>query len=137
MASKGWVKGKVIDLNQKNNMDAWRQRLLVSIYTQNLILQYLTFMSQTEEKSQRSITQKEIERLEALLEQKNSYFELYKTDMAKTKKAEEEAKKESETFGYDKVFAMYDEKIAGSTKYEDRKVQKKPKLAGTGKAELQ
>ena len=29
MASKGWVKGKVIDLNQKNNMDAWRQRLEV------------------------------------------------------------------------------------------------------------
>ena len=57
--------------------------------------------------------------------------------MAKTKKAEEEAKKESETFGYDKVFAMYDEKIAGSTKYEDRKVPKKQKIAGTGKSELQ
>ncbi len=46
--------------------------------------------------------------------------------MAKTKAADEEAKKEATTFGYDKVFAMYDEKIAGSTKYEDRRVQKKP-----------
>jgi hypothetical protein len=31
MASKGWVKGKVVDLNQKNNMDAWRQRLEVRL----------------------------------------------------------------------------------------------------------
>ena len=110
-------------------MDAWRQRLEVRNYG-------VTF-EQTEEKAQRSITQKEIERLEALLEAKNSYFELYKTDMAKTKAAEEEAKKEANTYAFDKVFAMYDEKIAGSTKYEDRKVPKKEKRTGSQKSELQ
>ena len=70
------------------------------------------------------------------MEAKNSYFELYKTDMGKTKAAEEEAKKEAKTFGYDKVFAMYDEKIAGSTKYEDRKVPKKEKRTTVQKSEL-
>jgi hypothetical protein len=39
-----------------------------------------------------------------------------------------EHQKESSNFAYDKVFAHYDEKIAGSTKYEDRKVDKRPKL---------
>lgn len=43
--------------------------------------------------------------------------------MAKTRKAEADKAKES-ALSYDKVFAMYDEKIAGSTKYEDRTVQK-------------
>ena len=75
--------------------------------------------------------------MEALLESKNSYFELYKTDMAKTKAAEIEAQKEANTYGFDKVFAMYDEKIAGSTKYEDRRVPKKEKRAGSQKSELQ
>ena len=56
--------------------------------------------------------------------------------MAKTKAAEEEAKKEANTSGFDKVFAMYDEKIAGSTKYEDRKVPKKEKRTGNQKTEL-
>ena len=51
--------------------------------------------------------------------------------MAKTKAAEIEATKEANTYGFDKVFAMYDEKIAGSTKYEDRKVPKKEKRAGS------
>ena len=55
--------------------------------------------------------------------------------MAKTKAAEEEAKKETTTFGYDKVFAMYDEKVAGSTKYEDRKVHKSAKSVTNAKAE--
>ena len=57
--------------------------------------------------------------------------------MAKAKAAEEQEKKEATTFGYDKVFAMYDEKIAGSTKYEDRKVPKKEKRATIQKSELQ
>ena len=57
--------------------------------------------------------------------------------MAKTKAADEEAKKEATTFGYDKVFAMYDEKIAGSTKYEDRRVPKKPSRTGDSKTEQQ
>ena len=56
--------------------------------------------------------------------------------MAKTKSAEEEAKKEANTSGFDKVFAMYDEKIAGSTKYEDRMVPKKEKRTGNSKTEL-
>ena len=47
--------------------------------------------------------------------------------MARTKKAEEALVKESNTFAYDKVFAMYDHKIAGSTLYQDRTVAKKPK----------
>ena len=42
--------------------------------------------------------------------------------MAKTKKAVDDIEKEKQTYGYDKVFAHYDEKIAGSTKYEDRTV---------------
>mgnify|MGYP003352880687 CR=1 FL=1 len=37
MASKGWVKGKVIDLNIKHNMDGWRQRLEVSLASINFL----------------------------------------------------------------------------------------------------
>lgn len=61
--------------------------------------------------------------MQAELDAKNSYFDLYKTDLAKTKKMEQEKKTES-ALSYDKVFAMYDEKIAGSTKYEHRTVNK-------------
>ena len=56
--------------------------------------------------------------------------------MAKTKAAEAEAKKEANTSGFDKCFAMYDEKIAGSTKYEDRRVPKKEKYGGTQRSDL-
>ncbi len=62
--------------------------------------------------------------MQAQLDAKNSYFDLYKTDLAKTKKQEEERKRSESALSYDKVFAMYDEKIAGSTKYEHRTVQK-------------
>ena len=48
--------------------------------------------------------------------------------MAKTKATVEQHKMESSNFGYDRVFAHYDEKCAGSVKYEDRKVAKNPKL---------
>ena len=41
--------------------------------------------------------------------------------MAKTKKTETD-KASEKALSYDKVFAMYDEKIAGSTKYEDRTI---------------
>jgi hypothetical protein len=41
--------------------------------------------------------------------------------MAKTRKMEQDQMKQS-GLSYDKVFAMYDEKIAGSTKYEHRTV---------------
>ena len=47
--------------------------------------------------------------------------------MARTKKAEESQIKEQKTLGFDKVFAMYDHTIAGSTKYEHRVVAKKVK----------
>ena len=47
----------------------------------------------------------------------------------------EEAHKETKTFGYDKVYAHYDEKIAGSTKYEDRKLPKIPKRGGSCRAD--
>lgn len=56
--------------------------------------------------------------------------------MAKTKKTEETAKKEATTFGYDKVYAHYDEKIAGSTLYEHRKVANKMKRGGSTRADL-
>lgn len=41
--------------------------------------------------------------------------------MAKTRKAETD-KANEKGLSYDKVFAMYDEKIAGSTKYEHRTI---------------
>lgn len=56
--------------------------------------------------------------------------------MAKTKKAEETALKEKTIFGYDKVYAHYDEKIAGSTLYQDRKVPNKIKRGGSVRGDL-
>jgi len=44
--------------------------------------------------------------------------------LTKTKKAEEERTRAQSTLGYDKVFAMYDDKIAGSNKYEHRTIEK-------------
>lgn len=41
--------------------------------------------------------------------------------MAKTRKMEQDQTTQS-GLGFDKVFAMYDEKIAGSTKYEHRTI---------------
>lgn len=114
-----WHQSKTIDLNVKTNMDAWRQRLL------------------SEGKSQADITQKEIERLQEQLESKNSYFGLMKTDMARTRKEEADKKAEETKYGYDKVFAHYDEKIAGSTKYEDRKVARKPAKQGPVREDMQ
>ena len=66
-----------------------------------------------------------INELQAKLDAKNSYYDLYKTDLAKTKKLEEERIKNASTLSYDKVFQMYDDKIAGSTKYEHRVIEKK------------
>lgn len=68
--------------------------------------------------------------MQAQLDAKNSYFELFKTDFAKTKEAEVKAKKEATTYGYDKVYAHYDDKIAGSTLYEHRKIPKTVKKGG-------
>ena len=56
--------------------------------------------------------------------------------MAKTKKAVDDMEREKNTYGYDKVFAHYDEKIAGSNKYEHRTVQKKPKPACLNRDEM-
>lgn len=61
------------------------------------------------------------------MEGRNSYFELQKKDEAKQRAAEERARNEM-AMSYDKVFAMYDEKLGGSTKYEDRTVQNAKKL---------
>ena len=82
---------------------------------------------QSEQKASKKTTQDRIDELQAQLDAKNSYFDLYKTDLAKTKKAEEERARCQSTMEYDKVFQMYDEKIAGSTKYEHRTVQKPKK----------
>jgi len=43
---------------------------------------------------------------------------------------------EKTTCGFDKVFAHYDEKIAGSTLYENRKVPNKIKRGGSVRADL-
>lgn len=44
--------------------------------------------------------------------------------MAKTKRLTQAAEEEKTSFAFDKVFAHYDDKIAGSTKYEHRTVSK-------------
>ena len=56
--------------------------------------------------------------------------------MAKTKKAANDSEVEKKTYGYDKVFAHYDEKIAGNTKYEHRTVQKKAGQTGLNREEM-
>ena len=49
------------------------------------------------------------------------------TEMARTKANDKQKMKESSSYAFDKVFAHYDEKIGGSTKYEDRKIPKTAK----------
>ena len=44
--------------------------------------------------------------------------------MTKTKNALKATEREQSNYAYDKTFAHYNDKIAGSTKYEDRKVAK-------------
>lgn len=90
----------------------------------------LTF--QHEARDQKSETDKQIERLQNLLHKKNTYFDKFKTDEALLRIETEEANKEAKTFGYDKVFAHYDEKIAGSPRYEDRKLPKITRRGGVG-----
>ena len=62
------------------------------------------FAVKSETKSQQSVTQLKINELQAQLDAKNSYYDLYKTDLAKTKKMEEERVKNASTLSYDKVF---------------------------------
>ena len=118
-----WQKGKTIDMIQVQSMETWRQRLDVIIKP----LKYLSLQFQKETYSQSDATQKEIDRLQAEIDTKNSYFDSFKTDMARTKRASEAAQKEKTTFGFDKVFAQYDHKVGGSIKYEDRTVPNKQK----------
>lgn len=91
-------------------MDAWRQRLII------------------EKGTQKKGMQDQIDKLQTELDSKNSYFMLSKTDNAKTKMCETADMRAHNEFGYDKVFAHYDEKIAGSIKYENRTVDKRAKL---------
>jgi hypothetical protein len=53
---------------------------------------------------------------------------LSKTDNARQMNLEQADSKAKSDFGYDKVFAHYDDKVAGSTKYENRTVEKRGKL---------
>ena len=55
--------------------------------------------------------------------------------MTRTKKDQETWVADQKDFSYDRCFAMYDHKIAGSTLYEDRKVQKPKKNVTDAKAE--
>ena len=55
--------------------------------------------------------------------------------MARTRRNEEAVHKERTTLGFDKVFAQYDHKIGGSTKYEERTVAKKHKSVVNAKEE--
>ena len=57
--------------------------------------------------------------------------------MAQTKRSSWEKDQQENKFAFDKVFAQYDHKIAGSTKYEDRTVLKKAKAYTNAKSELQ
>ena len=51
-------------------------------------------------------------------------------------RAEKDAKYDSTVFAYDRAFAQYDHKIAGSTKYEDRTVPKPARPQANAKEEL-
>lgn len=95
----------------------------------------LTF-KQHEHREAKTETDKQIEKLEEQLLKKNSYFELFKTDLAKTKANDTATLLNSKPTGFDKVFAHYDEKIAGSTKYEDRVLPKITKRGGSCRQDL-
>ena len=55
--------------------------------------------------------------------------------MTKTAKGQKEWHREQNEFAYDKMYAHYDHKIAGSTLYEHRKVAKPVKNFTNAKAE--
>ena len=69
------------------------------------------------------------------MEGKNSYFESFKNEMTQTKNKEKAWVNEQKDFSYDRNFAHYDHKIAGSTLYENRCVAKPVKNITDAKAE--
>ena len=90
---------------------------------------------QKETKEAGSETQAKIDALQAELDGKNSYFDSFKNEMTKTAKSKAAFDREQKEFAYDKMYAHYDHKIAGSTLYEHRKVAKPEKKYTDAKAE--
>merc|ERR1711957_29481 len=99
-----WKDGKKLDVILVTNMDAWRQRL------------------DKETKEATTETQRKIMDLQEQIDAKNTYLNSFKTEMAQTKRTAWDKDQQENKFAFDKVFAQYDHKIAGSIKYEDRTV---------------
>ena len=76
-----------MELTTTLQIEAWRQRL------------------NTENRAMKGKDMKEIERMQALLDSKNTYFNIYKKDEVKQK--EEEDEKQKEELGYDMVRIFY------------------------------